>query len=54
MNVPWHRVAGAGGRIAFPRSSREYREQARRLKAEGIAVKDGHVPPQAMTDLEEP
>jgi methylated-DNA-protein-cysteine methyltransferase-like protein len=43
MNLPWHRVVGAGGRIVFPPSSRQHREQARRLRAEGVAVKDGRV-----------
>jgi methylated-DNA-protein-cysteine methyltransferase related protein len=43
MNLPWHRVVGAGGRIVFPPSSPQHREQARRLRAEGVAVKDGRV-----------
>jgi methylated-DNA-protein-cysteine methyltransferase-like protein len=43
MHLPWHRVVGAGGRIVFPRTSRQHREQARRLRAEGLAVKDGRV-----------
>lgn len=53
MNLPWHRVVGAGGRIAFPRSSLQHREQARRLRAEGVIVKDGRVSRSAMTDLQE-
>jgi hypothetical protein len=44
---------GAGGRIVFPKSSREYREQARRLRAEGVNVVEGRVPAAALTDLEE-
>ena len=36
-------VVGASGRIVFPKSSREHREQARRLRAEGVLVKDGRV-----------
>jgi methylated-DNA-protein-cysteine methyltransferase-like protein len=52
MRLPWHRVVGAGGRIVFPRSSREYREQTRRLRAEGVPVADGRVSAAAMTDLE--
>jgi methylated-DNA-protein-cysteine methyltransferase-like protein len=43
MNLPWHRVCGAGGRIVFPKSSPQYREQAKRLRAEGIIVKEGRV-----------
>jgi methylated-DNA-protein-cysteine methyltransferase-like protein len=51
LNLPWHRVVGAGGRIVFPPASREYREQARRLRAEGVTVRDGRVARAAMTDL---
>lgn len=43
MNLPWHRVVGAGGRIAFPPQSTAHREQARRLRAEGVAVRAGRV-----------
>jgi methylated-DNA-protein-cysteine methyltransferase related protein len=43
MHLPWHRVVGAGGRIVFPRASRQHKEQARRLRAEGVIVKDGRV-----------
>jgi methylated-DNA-protein-cysteine methyltransferase related protein len=53
LNLPWHRVVGAGGRIVFPQSSREHREQARRLRAEGITVQDGRVALSAMTQLDE-
>lgn len=48
MNLPWHRVVGAGGRIVFPASSRPHREQARRLRAEGVSVKNGRVGRDAM------
>ena len=54
LNLPWHRVVGAGGRIVFPRSSPEHREQARRLRAEGILVQNGRVTRFTMTRLEEP
>jgi methylated-DNA-protein-cysteine methyltransferase-like protein len=53
LNLPWHRVLGAGGRIVFPPSSHEYKEQARRLRAEGVPVHSGAVPRSAMTQLEE-
>lgn len=53
MNLPWHRVMGAGGRIVFPKGSRHFREQARLLRSEGIAVKDGRVDKSALSDLEE-
>jgi methylated-DNA-protein-cysteine methyltransferase-like protein len=51
MHLPWHRVLGAGGRIVFPPGSRAHREQARRLRAEGVAVRDGRVSACAVTDL---
>ena len=53
LNLPWHRVLGAGGRIVFPPSSRHYKEQARRLRAEGVTVKDGRVAAPAITELDE-
>jgi methylated-DNA-protein-cysteine methyltransferase-like protein len=51
MNLPWHRVVGAGGRIVFPKTSMQHREQARRLRAERIDVKDGRVSRSHMTDF---
>jgi methylated-DNA-protein-cysteine methyltransferase-like protein len=51
LNLPWHRVVAAGGRIAFPKSSREYDEQARRLRAEGVQVAEGRVERRALIDL---
>ena len=53
MNLPWHRVMGAGGRIVFPKGSRHFREQARLLRSEGVAVKDGRVAKAALSELEE-
>lgn len=53
LNLPWHRVVGAGGRIVFPSGSREHKEQARRLRVEGVEVKAGRVTPSAMTELDE-
>lgn len=53
LNLPWHRVVGAGGRIVFPRASHAHREQTRRLRAEGVAVVDGRVPGSALIELEE-
>jgi methylated-DNA-protein-cysteine methyltransferase-like protein len=51
MKLPWHRVVGAGGKIVFPPSSLHHREQARRLRAEGVVVKAGRVSREAMIDL---
>ena len=53
MNLPWHRVVGAGGKIVFPPRSREHREQARLLRSEGVDVRGGRVSRSAMTTLEE-
>ncbi len=53
LNVPWHRVVGAGGRIVFPPTSRSGSEQARRLRAEGVAVRGGRVDRAALTDLDQ-
>lgn len=52
MNLPWHRVVGAGGRIVFPKTSLHHREQARRLRAERVAVKDGRVGRSYITDFD--
>jgi methylated-DNA-protein-cysteine methyltransferase-like protein len=52
MTLPWHRVVGAGGKIVFPPGSLHHKEQARRLRAEGVAVKAGRVDRAALTDLE--
>jgi methylated-DNA-protein-cysteine methyltransferase-like protein len=41
--LPWHRVLRADGRIAFPEGSKGFREQVRRLRAEGVRVENGRV-----------
>jgi methylated-DNA-protein-cysteine methyltransferase-like protein len=38
LDLPWHRVVAAGGRIAFPKSSRQFAEQRRRLCGEGVEL----------------
>lgn len=53
LNLPWHRVVGAGGRIVFPSTSRARREQTRRLRAEGVEVRAGRVAPDALASLDE-
>ncbi len=53
LNLPWHRVVGAGGLIVFPSGSREHREQTRRLRAEGLPVTAGRIAQSALTDLDE-
>lgn len=42
-DLPWHRVLRSDGRIAFPEGSEGFREQARRLRAEGVKVENGRV-----------
>lgn len=41
--VPWHRVVGARGRIAFRAGSRAEREQRARLAREGVPTLRGRV-----------
>jgi len=53
LHLPWHRVVAAGGRIVFPKTSRAYREQARRLRAEGIRVTKGRVAPSALVAMDQ-
>jgi methylated-DNA-protein-cysteine methyltransferase-like protein len=48
LSLPWHRVIGAGGRIVFPSGSPQHREQARRLRAEGVAISGGKVASSAL------
>jgi methylated-DNA-protein-cysteine methyltransferase-like protein len=43
VEVPWHRILRADGRIAFPPGSRAFREQVRRLAAEGVLTRNGRV-----------
>ncbi|MEZ5462453.1 MGMT family protein [Dokdonella sp.] len=38
VGLPWHRVVRADGRLAFPPGSKAFREQKRRLLAEGVAL----------------
>lgn len=38
LDLPWHRVVAAGGRIAFAPGSRGFRQQCSRLRAEGHRI----------------
>jgi methylated-DNA-protein-cysteine methyltransferase related protein len=53
INLPWHRVLGAGGRIVFPATSLPYREQTKRLRAEGVELKNGRAGRSFIADLEQ-
>jgi methylated-DNA-protein-cysteine methyltransferase-like protein len=43
MKLPWHRVLNAQGRISFPPRSAPWREQRKRLEAEGVVFLGGRV-----------
>jgi methylated-DNA-protein-cysteine methyltransferase-like protein len=57
MALPWHRVVNAQGRISFREGGAKYREQRRRLEAEGVTFVDdaidldAHAPQQALDRL---
>ncbi len=53
LRLPWHRIVAAGERIAFPRNSRLYAEQSRRLRAEGVRVTNGRVLRRSAVDLDQ-
>lgn len=42
-DLPWYRILRSDGRIAFAQGSRGWREQARRLRSEGVVVRNGRV-----------
>ena len=42
-NIPWHRVINARGEISLPKFSSSYREQKRRLRAEGVVFEAGRI-----------
>jgi methylated-DNA-protein-cysteine methyltransferase related protein len=50
--LPWHRVLGAGERIVFPQGSRQFAEQRRRLRAEGVLVSGSRVTRRPRPDLD--
>lgn len=43
LNLPWHRVINAQGRIAIPEDSSGYRRQKKRLESEGVIFLNGKV-----------
>jgi len=43
LNLPWQRVVGANGRIAFPIDSEAYRRQRDLLEQEGVEFKGAHI-----------
>ena len=43
LHLPWYRVLRADGRIAFAPGSAAFREQVRKLAAEGVLCRNGRV-----------
>ncbi len=43
LELPWFRVLRASGHIALPKGCAGFREQVRRLRAEGVEVRNGRV-----------
>ena len=43
LELPWHRVLQASGKSAFAVDSKAFREQKRRLAAEGVVLLNGKV-----------
>ena len=43
VDLPWHRVVNAQGKISFPEDSHGYHEQKDRLEDEGIVFLEGRI-----------
>lgn len=43
VELPWHRVVNAQGRISLPPGSPGYRRQQQRLQAEGVELRSGRI-----------
>ncbi len=43
MDLPWHRVVNAQGKISFPEDSSGFRRQKDRLEAEGVGFLKGRI-----------
>jgi methylated-DNA-protein-cysteine methyltransferase-like protein len=43
MELPWHRVVNAQGKISFPEDSSGFRRQKERLEAEGVVFLKGRI-----------
>ena len=39
MQLPWHRIVNAQGKIAIPKGSRGFERQQELLRAEGVEVR---------------
>lgn len=52
--LPWHRVVNAAGRISLPPGSPGFREQADRLRGEGIELRDGRIVSRHCMEADDP
>ena len=43
MQLPWHRIVNAQGKIAIPKGSAGYERQQKLLRAEGIDINEGQL-----------
>ncbi|KFZ37246.1 cysteine methyltransferase [Shewanella mangrovi] len=43
LDLPWHRVINAQGKISFAADSAPFREQSQRLLSEGVLVNQGKI-----------
>lgn len=43
LELPWHRVINAQGKISFAMDSPQYREQLQRLRTENVQVNQGKI-----------
>jgi methylated-DNA-protein-cysteine methyltransferase-like protein len=50
LDLPWHRVLNASGRISFPEGSTAHALQRSRLEAEGVRFKGARVEREARQD----
>jgi len=50
LDLPWHRVLNASGRISFPEGSAAHLLQRRKLEAEGVRFKGPRVARAALKD----
>jgi methylated-DNA-protein-cysteine methyltransferase-like protein len=50
LDLPWHRVLNASGRISFPEGSEAHALQRRKLEAEGVRFKGARVAREALQD----